>query len=101
MMSLVISLITVLVFFLYLASAIAFLKAKDVYSMSQITLIANCYIAPLILIAIEIQKFSWLSFAKIIFIIFLNVIIVNLICHAICKRAISNKITPDIVENKN
>lgn len=101
MISLIISLFSVLVFFLYLASGIAFLKAKDVYSMSQITLIANCYIAPLILIAIEFQKFSWLSFAKIIFIIFLNIIIVNLICHAICKRAINNKIAPDAIENKS
>lgn len=80
---------------LLLASAIAFLKAKDVFTMTHVVMIVNCYIIPLLLIGIEIEKFSWLSFAKIMALILLNLVVVNLLCHAILRRAMLNKILPD------
>ncbi len=77
-----------------LLSAIAFAKARDVFTMTHIVMIANCYIIPLLLIGIEIDKFSWLSFAKIIALIALNLVVVNLLCHAVIRRAILNKVDP-------
>jgi multisubunit Na+/H+ antiporter MnhG subunit len=75
-------------------SAIAFSRARDVFTMTHIVMIANCYIIPLLLIGVEIEKFSWLSFAKIIALIVLNLVVVNLLCHAIIRRSIINKIDP-------
>lgn len=75
-------------------SVIAFAKARDVFTMTHIVMIANCYIIPLLLIGIEIEKFSWLSFVKIIALIMLNLVVTNLLCHAIIRRAILNKVDP-------
>ncbi|GDX36661.1 hypothetical protein LBMAG18_11720 [Alphaproteobacteria bacterium] len=92
------NIIVVGVFLLYLGCAISFLKAKDIYTMTQITFLTHCFVTPLVLLAIELQKFSWLTFAKITLIIFLNLIIASLICHIICRRAIINRIIPDADE---
>lgn len=86
--------------FLLVVSALAFLKAKDVFMMSHIVMIANCYVIPLLLLAVEIERFSWISFAKIIALILLNLVVVNLLCHVTLRRAMINKILPD-VEIKN
>ncbi len=75
-------------------SALAFLRSRDVFNMTHVVMIANCYIIPLLLIGIEIEKFSWLSFAKIIALIVLNLVVVNLLCHAIIRRSILNKVDP-------
>lgn len=80
---------------LLLAASIAFLKTKDVFTMTHVVMIANCYIIPLLLIGVEIARFSTLSFAKIIALILLNLVVANLLCHATLRRAMINKITPD------
>ena len=80
---------------LFIASAFAFLKAKDVFTMTHVVMIANCYIIPLLLIGVEIERFSWISFSKIITLIVLNLVVANLLCHTILRRAMINKITPD------
>lgn len=98
MMDFFLNIMVVGIFLLYLGCAIAFLKAKDIYTMTQITLVTHCFVTPLVLLAIESQKFSWLTLAKIMLIIFLNLIIANLVCHIICRRAIINKILPDAEE---
>jgi len=90
--------IALLASIILVVSAIAFMKAKDVFMMTHITMIANCYIIPLLLIGVEIERFSWLSFAKIIALIVLNLVVANLLCHAIVRRAVINKITPDAEE---
>lgn len=92
--------ITVPATLLLIASAIAFLKAKDVFTMTHVVMIANCYIIPLLLIGFEIERFSWISLAKISALILLNIVVTNLLCHAILRRAMINKITPD-AEIKN
>ena len=80
---------------LLIASALAFLKARDVFTMTHIVIISNCYIIPLLLLIVEIERFSWLSFAKIISLIILNLVVAILLCHAIVRRAMINKIVPD------
>lgn len=80
---------------LLIIASIAFFRAKDVFVMIQIVAMSNFYITPLILLAIEFEKFSWISFVKTIVIIMLNIIITNLLTYVIAKRAIVNKITPD------
>jgi len=85
---------------LLLLASIAFLKAKDVFVMSHIMMISNCYIIPLLLIAVELMRFSWLSFAKTLVLIALNLLIANLLCYAITRQAIANKVLPD-AEVKN
>lgn len=94
-MSLIALLISITAAFLLLASTIAFLKAKDVFVMVQVVMIANFYVIPLLLIGVEIDRFSWLSFAKIIALIALNLVVTNLLCHATLRRAMINKISPD------
>lgn len=79
-----------------LVSAIAFFRAKDVFTMTHVVMAANCYAVSLILIGLEIEKFSWISLTKIVVLIFLNIVITILLCHATLRRAMINKITPDI-----
>jgi multisubunit Na+/H+ antiporter MnhG subunit len=80
---------------LLVISALAFFKAKDVFTMTHVIMIANLYIIPLILIGVEIDRFSATSLVKIIVIIVLNLALVNLLCHTILRRAMINKISPD------
>ena len=80
---------------LLLLSALAFLKARDVFTMTHVVMVANCYIIPLLLLAVEIEKFSLLSFSKILGLIILNLVVANLLCHTILRRAVINKISPD------
>lgn len=86
--------ISILAILLLATSALALKKARDVFTMTHIVMIANCYIIPLLLIGIGLEKFSLLSFTKIITLIMLNLVISNLLCHAIIRRAILNKIDP-------
>jgi len=85
---------------LLVIATIAFLKAKDVFIMTHILIVVDCYIIPLLLIGIEIEKFSWISFAKITGLILLNIVVTNLICYSTIRRASLNKILPD-AEIKN
>lgn len=80
---------------LLLLAAVAFFRAKDVFVMLQIIMISNFYIVPLLLLAVELEKFSWVSLAKTLVIIMLNIIITNLLGYIIAKRAIANKVLPD------
>ncbi len=80
---------------LLVATAVAFLKAKDVFTMTHVVMITNCYIIPLLLVGVEIDRFSWISCAKIFGLIMLNLVVSNLLCHTILRRAMINKITPD------
>ncbi len=80
--------------FLALA-AIAFFRAKDVFVMLQIITIVNFYIIPLILLAVEIERFSLISFFKTLVIILLNIVMTNLLNYTIAKKAIVNQILPD------
>ena len=93
-MSLLALIISTLAALLLTVAAISFTKARDVFTMTHIVMIANCYVIPLLLIGIEIDKFSWLSFAKIIALIVLNLVVTNLLCHAIIRRSVLNKIDP-------
>ncbi len=79
---------------LFIAS-IAFLRARDIFVMTHPVIISNFYIIPLILLAIEMDKFSALSFAKLLTIIALNLVMTQVLCYAIVKRALANKIVPD------
>lgn len=79
-------LVAVISGFLLLACALAFLKAKDVFIMTKIAVITNCYVVPLLLLSIELEKFSLASFTKIILLILLNIVITNLLCHALLRR---------------
>ncbi len=78
------------------ASSLAFLRAKDVYVMNQILKITNFYIFPLMLIAIEFERFSLISAIKIAAIILINLLTTLLLCHVISRKALTNKISPDI-----
>jgi multisubunit Na+/H+ antiporter MnhG subunit len=92
--------ITIIASLLLIIATIAFLKAKDVFMMTHVVMITNCYIIPLLLIGIGIEKFSLISTAKIITLIALNIVVASLLCHVIVRRAMINKITPD-AEVKN
>jgi multisubunit Na+/H+ antiporter MnhG subunit len=76
-------------------SAIAFFRAKDVFVMLHIIKISNFYIIPLILLAVDLSRFSWISLVKTLVIIALNIVITNLLCYIIARRAIVNNIAPD------
>ncbi len=76
-------------------AAIAFYRAKDIFVMLHIVTISNFYIIPLILLAIELEKFSWVSLVKTLAIIILNIVITSLLGYLIARRAIVNKILPD------
>ncbi len=88
-------LLTIFGAFLLAASALAFIRAKDVFAMISVIKITNFYIVPLLLILFAIDKFSLLTFVKILIIAILNLITTILLCHAIARRAIADKIEPD------
>jgi multisubunit Na+/H+ antiporter MnhG subunit len=79
-----------------LMCAIAYLKAKDVFTLSHIVMIANFYAIPLLLIGVEIDRFSIVSLIKILTLIVMNLVVVNLLCHLIARRAMINKVVTDI-----
>jgi multisubunit Na+/H+ antiporter MnhG subunit len=72
----------------------------DIFNNSDLQSISNSYILPLTLIAIEIKNFSSTSILKIITLTLVNIVIVNIVCHLILRRAMINKIYPD-AENKD
>lgn len=94
-MNLVALTIVIISSLLLIAAALSFLKAKDVFTMTHVVMIANCYVIPLLLLGVEIDRFSFVSLAKIITLIVLNLVVANLLCHIILRRAIINKIEPD------
>jgi multisubunit Na+/H+ antiporter MnhG subunit len=81
--------------FLMLAAALAFLRAKDVFVMTHVVMIANCYIVPLILLVIALENLSVASSIKVVGLILLNLVVANLLCYLVARRAMTNKITPD------
>ena len=81
--------------FLLVASSIAFFRAKDAFLMILTIKITNFYVIPILLIAFALEKFSALTFSKILIIIVLNVIMTILLCHLISRRALNDKIEPD------
>ncbi len=81
-----------------LMCAIAYLKAKDIFIMSHIVMIANFYAIPLLLIGVEIDRFSIVSLIKILTLIVMNLVIVNLLCHLIARRAMINKVATDKIK---
>jgi multisubunit Na+/H+ antiporter MnhG subunit len=87
--------------FLILITTIAFLRARDIFTMTHVVMIFNCYILPLTLIAIEIKNFSSTSILKIITLTLINIVIVNIVCHLILRRAMINKIYPDAETKKS
>lgn len=80
---------------MFVFAAIAFLRAKDLYVMLQIACVTNFYILPMILLAVELDKFSLVSFVKVLVIIMLNIVMTILVAHMIAKRAIEAKVMPD------
>jgi multisubunit Na+/H+ antiporter MnhG subunit len=80
---------------LLVLATISFLRARDVFAMSHLVMITSFYIIPLLFLGVELEKFSLTSFAKIIAIILLNLVATNLLCYAITRRALINKIVPD------
>ncbi len=95
MMSFIILTFIFLTSFLILITTIAFLRAKDVFTMTHVAMIFNCYILPITLIAIEIKNFSNTSILKILTLTLINIVIVNIVCHLILRRSMINKIYPD------
>jgi len=87
--------LTIFTAFLLVITALAFLRAKDVFAMILVIKIANFYIISLLLILFAIDKFSLLTFVKILIIVILNLITTILLCHMIARRAIADKIEPD------
>ncbi len=72
---------------LSLFAAIAFFRTKEVFTMINVIMISNCYIVPLVLIAANMENFSWQSFMKIFFLVLINLIITNLLCNLILKKS--------------
>ena len=90
--------LVILIFLIYLASVIVFTKAKDIYSMTQIVIIIDCFIFPISILILEFQKFSWVSLLKVLLIMIINLIITLLITYVICRRSLINNIMPDAIE---
>ena len=81
--------------FLLIASSIALLRSNDIFTMGHIIMIFNCYAVPIILLIFEIKNFTMMSIIKIVVISILNIVIANILCHLVLRRAMINKIYPD------
>lgn len=99
-MSIVIYIINFFSVIFFLLSIVAFVRAKEIYVMTHIAIIASIYTIPLLLVGICLQKFSLQLLIKILFLILVNIISVNLICHLVVRRAYINKIMPDAEDKK-
>jgi multisubunit Na+/H+ antiporter MnhG subunit len=86
--------ISIIASLLLMVSALAFLKSRDLYSMTHVIIISNCYIIPLLLIGLGVEKFSLISSAKILALILLNIIITNLLCYTILRKAFADNVKP-------
>lgn len=98
MLDIVIMILTGICCFLVILTAIAFIRANDIFTLSHIAMIFNFYIVPLILILMEIKNFSTINFIKIITLIIINLLISFTLCHVIIRRVMINKIYPDAEE---
>ncbi len=87
--------ISIIASLLLMVSALAFLKSRDLYSMTHVIIISNCYIIPLLLIGLGVEKFSLISSAKILALILLNIIITNFLCYTILRKAFADKVKPE------
>ncbi|MBM5782014.1 MAG: hypothetical protein FJ368_01155 [Pelagibacterales bacterium] len=70
-----------------ITAAIAFFRTKEIFTMINVVMISNCYVIPLVLIAANMENFSWQSFMKVFFLVLINLIITNLLCNLILKKA--------------
>jgi multisubunit Na+/H+ antiporter MnhG subunit len=81
---------------LLVIASLGFLRARDLFNMSHIIMVSNCYIVPLLLISIGMKELSLLSSAKILALILLNIIIANLLCYNLLRKTPSDKVMPNI-----
>lgn len=95
MLDIIITILTAICCLLIILSAIAIIRANDIFTLSHIAMIFNFYIVPIALILIEIKSFSTINFVKIIALMIINILIASILCHVIIRRVMINKIYPD------
>ena len=95
------TIITILISFIIMVFNIALIRAKDVFTANHLVMIFNLYIFPIIIFVIEFENITIAIALKIIAITILNIVICNIICHLIVRRALNNNITPDATDRKD
>lgn len=95
-MDLLIDLIAICAAILLFIASIAFLRARGIFTMIYPVIISNFYIIPLILLMIGVDKFSALSFVKLLVIIILNLVMTQLLCYMIGRKSLGSETDPDI-----
>lgn len=96
-----ISITTIFISFVVLIFSIGLIRAKDVFSANHLVMIFNLYLFPIIIFAIEFENLTIAITIKIIAISIINVVICNIICYLIVRRALNNNISPDASDRQD
>jgi multisubunit Na+/H+ antiporter MnhG subunit len=79
-------------------SALAFLRTKDLFTMTHVVVIAHYYLLTIFFIGLLIKNFSLTIMVKLLVIIALNIIIATMLSNLILKQAVKNNVTADAEE---
>lgn len=93
-----IGIITIFISFVILIFSIGLIRAKDVFSANHLVMIFNLFLFPIIIFAIEFENLTIPITLKIIAMSIINVVICNIVCYLIVRRALNNNISPDATD---
>jgi len=87
--------------FIILIFSIGLIRAKDVFTMNHLVMIFNLYLVPIIIFSLEFENLSIAIALKILAITIINIVICNIICYLVVRRALNNNITPDATDRND
>ena len=95
------AIITIFVSFVVMIFNVGLIRAKDVFTANHLVMIFNLYIFPILIFVIEFENLTIAIALKVMAITIINIVICNIICYLIVRRALNNNIVPDASDLKD
>ncbi len=95
------AIITIFVSFVVMIFNVGLIRAKDVFTANHLVMIFNLYIFPILIFVIEFENLNIAIALKVMAITIINIVICNIICYLIVRRALNNNIIPDASDLKD
>lgn len=95
------AIITIFVSFVVMIFNVGLIRAKDVFTANHLVMIFNLYIFPILIFVIEFENLTIAIALKVMAITIINIVICNIICYLIVRRALNNNIIPDASDLKD
>ena len=95
------AIITIFVSFVVMIFNVGLIRSKDVFTANHLVMIFNLYIFPILIFVIEFENLTIAIALKVMAITIINIVICNIICYLIVRRALNNNIIPDASDLKD